>query len=39
MAEALWMGTPLLTTDVSGAQDLVTHSVTGLVVQRRTGQL
>ena len=34
MAEALWMGTPLLTTDVSGAQDLVTHGVTGLVVRK-----
>jgi glycosyltransferase involved in cell wall biosynthesis len=34
MVEALWMGTPLLTTDVSGAQDLVTNGETGLVVRK-----
>ncbi len=34
MAEALWMGTPLVTTDVSGAPDLVTNGETGLVVPK-----
>jgi glycosyltransferase involved in cell wall biosynthesis len=34
MVEALWMGTPLVTTDVSGARDLVADGDTGLVVPK-----
>jgi glycosyltransferase involved in cell wall biosynthesis len=34
MAEAMWMGKPLLITDVSGATDVICHGVNGLIVPR-----
>jgi glycosyltransferase involved in cell wall biosynthesis len=34
MVEALWMGTPLVITDVSGATDLISSGHTGLLVPR-----
>lgn len=34
MVEALWMGTPLVMTDVSGASDLIVDGHTGLLVPR-----
>jgi glycosyltransferase involved in cell wall biosynthesis len=34
MVEALWMGTPLVMTEVSGATDLIRSGETGLLVRR-----
>jgi glycosyltransferase involved in cell wall biosynthesis len=34
MAEALWMGKPLVITDVSGAPDIIRHGHNGLIVPR-----
>lgn len=34
MAEALWMGKPLVITDVSGAEDIITNGDNGLLVSK-----
>ena len=34
MAEAMWMGKPLLITDVSGATDIISSGVNGIIVPR-----
>ena len=34
MAEAMWMGKPLLITDVSGATDVICNGVNGIIVPR-----
>jgi glycosyltransferase involved in cell wall biosynthesis len=34
MVEAMWMGRPLLITDVSGAPDVICNGVNGIIVPR-----
>jgi glycosyltransferase involved in cell wall biosynthesis len=39
MAEAMWMGKPLLITDVSGATDIISNGVNGIIVPRGNSEL
>jgi glycosyltransferase involved in cell wall biosynthesis len=39
MAEAMWMGKPLLMTDVSGATDIISNGVNGIIVPRGNAEL
>ena len=39
MAESMWMGKPLLITDVSGATDVICSGVNGIIVPRRNSDV
>ncbi len=39
MAEAMWMGKPLLVTDVSGATDVICNGINGIIVPRRNSEV
>jgi len=39
MVEAMWMGKPLLMTDVSGATDIISNEVNGIIVPRGNAEL
>jgi glycosyltransferase involved in cell wall biosynthesis len=39
MAESMWMGKPLLITDVSGATDIISNGVNGIIVPRGNPEL